>query len=207
MGKNSGEKHLQHFLEVLEGWKSEEWTSRLNDILDSFEDFLMTCPPPPASYLERFGEHPEKYDYYQIVLPDDFQDPFEDDLGNIRRLRSNFENSPSSMALEHFLISRNYFLYENGHAEAIPAPRPILMLETSEVENEEVEDDKSGVDWDCCISIFADGSYFAYNLDHDEEEVLGEDIKDILEDKMDTLSKLRLVIPVEGRDYGVLKSV
>lgn len=205
MGKESGEKHLQHLLGVLEGWKAEEWTPRLNDILDSFEDFLMTRPEPPASWMERYGEHPEKFDYYQIVLPEDFQDPFEDDLGNIRRLRENFENAPSTIALEHLLISRNYFLYENGHADTIPAPRPILMLETPQVENEDEEDD-SKVDWDCCISVFADGSYFAYNLEHDEEEVLGDNIKDILENKMDTLSKLKLVIPVEGRDYGVLKS-
>lgn len=200
MGKESGEKHLLHLLGILEGWKAEEWTPRLNDILDSFEDFLMTRPEPPKEWLDRYGEHPEKFDYYQVVLPEDFQDPFEDDLGNIRRLRDNFAETNGTLALEHQLVSRNYFIFENGHAETIPAPRPILMLESD-------NDDDGKLDWDCCISVFADGSFYAYNLDNDYEEILGENVKDILENKMDVLSKMNLVIPVEGRDYGVLKSV
>ena len=40
MGKNTNEKHLQRLLKVLEEWKAEDWQSRFNDILDSFEDFL-----------------------------------------------------------------------------------------------------------------------------------------------------------------------
>lgn len=199
MGKNTNEKHLQRLLKVLEEWKAEDWQSRFNDILDSFEDFLMEHPEPPAHVKERFGGDLSKYDYWQIVLPEDFQDPFEDDLGNIRRLRGEFESTPSTMALEHLLISRNYFIYENGHAEPIAAPRPLLMLESTEIEGRQV-------DWDCCITIFADGSFYAYNLEKNEEEVLGENVKDILENQMEVLSELSLVIPVEGRDYGILKS-
>ena len=103
------------------------------------------------------------------------------------------------MAIEHLLISRNYFIFENGHAEPIPAPRPLLMLES-------VDDEGSKIDWDCCITVFSDGSFYAYNIRNDQEEVLGEDIKAILEDQMDVLSEMQLVIPVEGRDYGILRS-
>ena len=164
MGKKTNEKHLQRLLKVLEEWKAEDWQSRFNDILDSFEDFLMERPEPPAHVKERFGGDLSKYDYWQIVL-----------------------------------ISRNYFIYENGHAEPIAAPRPLLMLESTEIEGRQV-------DWDCCITIFADGSFYAYNLEKNEEEVLGENVKDILENQMEVLSELSLVIPVEGRDYGILKS-
>ncbi len=199
MINKSNEKNLKRLLKVLEDRKAEEWKPRLNDILDSFEDFLITRPEPPEAWLKRFGEHPEKFDYHQIVLPEDFQDPFEDDLGNIRRLRNEFEQTPSSMALEHLLISRNFFIYENGHADPIEAPRPVLMLESADVED-------GKINWDCCISVFADSSYFAYNLDNDQEEILGENVRDILEEKMSLLSNLVLVIPVEGRDYGFLRS-
>ena len=138
-------------------------------------------------------------------MPEDFQDPYEDDLGNISRLRGEFARVPSTMALEHELISRNYFIFENGHAEAIPAPRPILMLESKDREDDE-EPQEGDITWDCCISIFADGSYVAYNLDHDDEEELGEDFKVVFDKHIKTLSKLQLVIPVEGRDYGILRS-
>jgi hypothetical protein len=139
------------------------------------------------------------------VLPKDFEDPYEDDLGNIRRLRGEFEREPSTMALEHELISRNYFVYENGHAEAIPAPRPMLMLESQDRDDDQ-EEEEGDITWDCCISIFADGSYTAYNLDNDDEEVLGEDFKAVFKKYIKTLSKMQLVIPVEGRDYGILRS-
>ena len=109
------------------------------------------------------------------------------------------------MALEHELVSRNYFIFENGHAEPIPAPRPILMLESKDRADDE-QPQEGDITWDCCISIFADGSYVAYNLDHDDEEELGEDFKVVFEKHIKTLSKLQLVIPVEGRDYGILRS-
>ena len=199
MNKKTNEKNLNRLLQVLEEWKREDYKSRFHEILDSFEDFLILRPEIPDSWKERYGEAPEKFDYYQIVLPDDFQDPYEDDLGNIKRLRAEFENTNPPIALEHFLISRNYFIYENKHASPILAPRPILMLESADIED-------AKIDYDCCISVFADGSYFSYNLDNDDEEVLGDNISDILEDKMDLLSSLSLTIPVEGRDYGFLKS-
>lgn len=200
-----GEERLKNFMELVQNQKAEPWTSRLSDILDSFEDFLTLRPEPPQSWQDTYAESGKKFDYYQIVLPQDFQDPYEDDLGNIRRLRNEFDRVPSTMALEHELISRNYFVFENGHAEAIPAPRPMLMLESKDIDDD-VEPEEDDVTWDCCISIFADGSFISYNLNHDDEEVLGEDFKAVFEKHIKTLSKLQLVIPVEGRDYGILRS-
>lgn len=200
-----GEERLKNFMELIQAQKGEEWQSRLSDILDSFEDFLTMRPEPPQSWQDTYAASGKQFDYYQIVLPKDFEDPYEDDLGNIRRLRNEFERTPSTMALEHELISRNYFIYENGHAEAIPAPRPLLMLESQDRDDDQ-EVEEGDITWDCCISIFADGSYISYNLDHDEEEVLGEDFKAVFEKHIKTLSKLQLVIPIEGRDYGILSS-
>ena len=200
-----GEERLKNFMELIQAQKGEEWQSRLSDILDSFEDFLTMRPEPPQSWQDTYAASGKQFDYYQIVLPKDFEDPYEDDLGNIRRLRNEFERTPSTMALEHELISRNYFIYENGHADPIPAPRPLLMLESQDRDDDQ-EVEEGDITWDCCISIFADGSYISYNLDHDEEEVLGEDFTAVFEKHIKTLSKLQLVIPIEGRDYGILSS-
>ena len=201
----SGEERLKNFMELVQNQKNEPWDSRLFDILDAFEDFLTYRPEPPREWLETYAKSGKEFDYYQVVLPQDFQDPYEDDLGNIRRLRNEFERTPSTMALEHELVSRNYFIFENGHAEAIPAPRPMLMLESKDREDDE-EELEGDITWDCCISIFPDGSYIAYNLNHDDEEELGEDFKAEFDKHIDVLSKLQLVIPVEGRDYGYLNS-
>ncbi len=200
-----GEERLKNFMELIQAQKQEPWNSRLNDILDAFEDFLTLRPEPPQSWLDNYAASGKKFDYHQIVLPEDFQDPYEDDLGNIRRLRAEFEHVPSTMALEHELISRNYFIFENGHAEPIPAPRPMLMLESQDREDDQ-EVLEGDITWDCCMSIFADGSYVSYNLEHDDEEVLGEDFKAVFDKNIKTLSKLQLVIPIEGRDYGILRS-
>lgn len=200
-----GEERLKNFMELIQAQKAEPWESRLNDILDAFEDFLTLRPEPPQTWLDNYAASGKKFDYHQIVLPEDFQDPYEDDLGNIRRLRSEFEHEFSTMALEHELVSRNYFIFENGHAEAIPAPRPMLMLESQDRDDDQ-EVQEGDITWDCCISIFADGSYVSYNLEHDDEEVLGEDFKAVFEKNIKTLSKLQLVIPIEGRDYGILRS-
>ncbi|MCQ2062156.1 MAG: hypothetical protein MJY99_02320 [Fibrobacter sp.] len=200
-----GEERLKNFMELIQAQKAEPWESRLNDILDAFEDFLTLRPEPPQSWLDNYAASGKKFDYHQVVLPQDFQDPYEDDLGNIRRLRNEFERVPSTMALEHELVSRNYFIFENGHAEAIPAPRPMLMLESQDRDDDQ-EVEEGDITWDCCISIFADGSYTSYNLEHDDEEVLGEDFKAVFEKNIKTLSKLQLVIPIEGRDYGILRS-
>ena len=170
----SGEERLKNFMELVQNQKNEPWDSRLFDILDAFEDFLTLRPEPPQEWQETYAKSGKEFNYYQVVLPQDFQDPYEDDLGNIRRLRNEFERTPSTMALEHELVSRNYFIFENGHAEAIPAPRPMLMLESKDRD--------------------------------DDEEELGEDFKAEFDKHIDVLSKLQLVIPVEGRDYGILNS-
>ena len=200
-----GEERLKNFMELVQKQKGEKWDSRLPEILDAFEDFLTVRPEPPKEWTDTYAEKGKEFDYYQIVLPQDFQDPYEDDLGNVRRLRNEFERTPSTMALEHELISRNYFIYENGHADPIPAPQPLLMLESQDREDNQ-EEQEGDITWDCCISIFADGSFVSYNLDHDDEEVLGEDFKAVFDKHIKTLSKLQLVIPVEGRDYGILRS-
>lgn len=200
-----GEERLENFMELIQEQKAEPWNSRLFDILDAFEDFLTLRPEPPKSWQDNYAASGKKFDYYQVVLPQDFQDPYEDDLGNIRRLRNEFERTPSTMALEHELVSRNYFIFENGHAEAIPAPRPILMLESQDRDDDQ-EVLEGDVTWDCCISIFADGSYVAYNLENDDEEDLGENFKAVFEKKIKILAKMQLVIPTEGRDYGILRS-
>ena len=200
-----GEERLKNFMDLVQSQKAEPWNSRLQDILDSFEDFLTLRPDPPQSWLDNYAASGKKFDYHQVVLPKDFEDPYEDDLGNIRRLRNEFDRVPSTMALEHELVSRNYFIYENGHAEPIPAPRPMLMLESQDRDDDQ-EELEGDITWDCCISIFPDGSYVSYNLEHDDEEVLGEDFKAVFEKHIKTLSKLQLVIPVEGRDYGILRS-
>ena len=200
-----GEERLKNFMELVQKEKEIPWQSRLSDILDSFEDFLTLRPDPPQSWQDNYAASGKKFDYHQVVLPKDFEDPYEDDLGNIRRLRGEFERVPSTMALEHELISRNYFIYENGHAEPIEAPRPMLMLESKDRDDDQ-EEEEGDITWDCCISIFPDGSYVSYNLEHDDEEVLGEDFKAVFEKNIETLSKMQLVIPVEGRDYGILRS-
>ena len=200
-----GEERLKNFMELVQKEKEIPWQSRLFDILDSFEDFLTLRPDPPQSWQDNYAASGKKFDYHQVVLPKDFEDPYEDDLGNIRRLRGEFERVPSTMALEHELISRNYFIYENGHAEPIEAPRPMLMLESKDRDDDQ-EEEEGDITWDCCISIFPDGSYVSYNLEHDDEEVLGEDFKAVFEKNIETLSKMQLVIPVEGRDYGILRS-
>ena len=200
-----GEERLKNFMELVQAEKTKPWESRLSDILDSFEDFLTLRPDPPQSWQDNYAASGKKFDYHQVVLPEDFQDPYEDDLGNIRRLRGEFERVPSTMALEHELISRNYFIFENGHADPIEAPRPMLMLESKDRDDDQ-EEEEGDITWDCCISIFPDGSYVSYNLEHDDEEVLGEDFKAVFEKNIETLSKMQLVIPVEGRDYGILRS-
>ena len=40
----TGEESLNSFMELVQKLKDEPWTSRLNDILDAFEDFLTIRP-------------------------------------------------------------------------------------------------------------------------------------------------------------------
>ena len=66
----TGEESLGNFMELVQKLKAEPWTSRLNDILDSFEDFLTIRPEPPQSWQDNYATSGKKFDYYQIVLPD-----------------------------------------------------------------------------------------------------------------------------------------
>lgn len=218
----STDEKINSLLSLIEEQKKEPWEPAFEKILDVFEDFLMQRPEPPQEWKERFEASGKTFDYYQIVLPADFQDPYEDDLGNIRRLRGEFAGTKPSMALEHLLLSRNYFIFENGHASPIAAPRPILILESAmdEEDDRHEEPEWTGdlmdsilrkeplkrVEWDCSFTLFPDGSFCAYNLDNDEEEELGEDFRDVIKKHLEVLSKMRMVIPQEGVDYGVLHS-
>ncbi len=194
------EDKLANLAELLQ--KGElEWHSRLPDILREFESFLVDRPPPPASWSNRVGDLANKFDYYQIVLPEEYINPYEDDLANVRLLGDKFYGQPGFMALEHALLQRNRFLFTDGHCEAIPAPRPLLMLEAAD--DASAEEDL----WDCALTVFPDGSYWSYNLDRDETEELGEELGDLLQKHMDLLSRLRVVIPVEGVDFGNLQNI
>ena len=95
----SGEERLGNLMQLIEAQRSEGWESRLHDILDSFEDFLTLRPEPPQAWKDTYAASGKQFDYYQIVLPKDFEDPYEDDLGNIRRLRGEFEREPSTMEI------------------------------------------------------------------------------------------------------------
>ena len=72
----TGEESLGNFMELVQKLKDEPWTSRLNDILDSFEDFLTIRPEPPQSWQDTYAASGKEFDYYQVVLPEDFQDPY-----------------------------------------------------------------------------------------------------------------------------------
>ena len=175
-----------------------EWHSNLHEILSLCERFLLERPAPPASWTARVGDLAHKFDYYQIVLPEEYMNPYEDDLANVRLLQEKFAGERSFMALEHTLLQRNRFLVTDGHATSIPAPCPLLMLETNEDEND-------GADlWDCALTVFPDGSYWAYNLDRDDAEEMGEELGDLLEKHMEVLSQLRVTVPVEGVHFGIL---
>ena len=55
-------------LKALEEWKKEDWKSRFDEILDSFEDFLMERPEPPKAVIERFGGDLKKFDYLRLFF-------------------------------------------------------------------------------------------------------------------------------------------
>ncbi len=194
------EEVYQNLLELIEKEQDEtaQWQSRLADILDAFERFLTETPEPPPEWMKRFGDRYEKFDYHQIVLPDDLCDPYDTEIENIRRIRNELEDQ-SYQSLEHYLIVRNHFVFTNGHAENIPAPKPILMLE-SEQRDEEIT-------WDCTYTLFGDGSYQAYNLEKEEEESLGAFGQEVARLYPSVLRKLVLRLPVEGEDYGLLKPI
>lgn len=175
-----------------------EWHAHLQEILALFERFLMERPEPPSSWIQRVGDKAHKFDYHQIVLPEEYTNPYEDDLANVRLFEEKFAGERSFMALEHTLLQRNRFLFTDGHAEPIYSPRPLLMLETP-------QDEHAGEDiWDCALTIFPDGSYWAYNLEHDDAEEMGEELDGLLEKHMELLSRLQVTVPVEGIDFGIL---
>jgi hypothetical protein len=66
---------------------------------------------------------------------------------------------------------------------------------------ESVEESKE-VDWDCCLYIWPDGSYWSYNLEQDEEEDLGKDGLEVLRQFEEKIHHLQIRVPVEGHDYG-----
>lgn len=197
--QTSLDEKLANLTELLKN-RSYEWHSQLNQILQSFERFLVERPAPPASWVARVGENAHKFDYYQIVLPADYMNPYEDDLANVRLLEEKFSGESSFMALEHTLIQNNRFLFTDGHATPIAAPPPLLMLETPEDSDPSQTEDL----WDCALTVFPDGSYWAYNLEKDDSEELGEELGHLLERHMDILSRLRVTVPVEGVDFGFL---
>jgi hypothetical protein len=194
------ESRLEAFAEMLkEARKGVEWTPMLDEILDSFEKFLVDRPEPPASWSKRVGADASRYDYYQIVLPPDIIDPYKDDLENVRLLREKSAGEKGSMALEQFLVTHNHFLYGNGHAASVFVPRPLVMLESFPESKE--------VDWDCFLTVFPDGSWQSYNLERDDEENIGEDISENMERWSHLIHHMRVIVPAEGRDWGWFKEV
>jgi hypothetical protein len=187
---------------------AQNWQPRLMEILDAFEKFLVEKPSPPQEWFDRVGDRAEKFDYHQLVLPFDFVNPELDDLENVRLLRKRFAEQKSYMALEHSLMTRNRFLWTDGHIPQnlapIIVPCPSLILELPETPSTTTGNPMDGEEWDCAMTIFPDGSYWAYNLDLDEMEELGEDLGDMLVQYGDLLAHLEVVIPVEGYDYGLL---
>jgi hypothetical protein len=87
------DEKISSLLALIEEQRNTRYESHFDEILDGFEDFLINRPEPPKEWQDRFDASGKKFDYWQIVLPQDFQDPFEDDLGNIRRLRSEFSDT------------------------------------------------------------------------------------------------------------------
>ena len=56
-----GEERLKNFFELMQQRKNEPWTSRLFDILDSFEDFLTMRPEPPREWIETFEKSGKQF--------------------------------------------------------------------------------------------------------------------------------------------------
>lgn len=169
---------------------------RLAGIARMMRAFLEERPEPPKSWFERLGDRASKFDYHQIQLPPNAPSELEEP----EALRWLEENCTASFeALEHYLLTRNHFLFDDGHCkgEDYPCPMPLLMLETP------AEDAEDGAE-DRCFMLFADGSGYAWNLDDGEEEQLLQDATPLLRRHADVLSTLAWHPPVEGEDYGVL---
>lgn len=192
------EERLQSFAELLKEAKAQKhlWKSKLHQLLKDFKWFLTEKPNPPASWTERLGAQASKYDYHQIVLPEDYTDPYKDELENLALLQEKFAGSDGFIALDYVLVTRNIFLYYNSHLKPIELPKPLAMFE-SVPESKDIE-------WDCTLTVFTDGSWHAYNMDRDEDEMIGEDIGEELEKWLPILGKMRVIIPEEGKDFGLI---
>lgn len=189
------EERMERFGEMLrDARKGTPWEVLLPELLDAFERFLTERPAPPQEWQDRLGSEQHRYDYYQIVLPGDYTDPYKDDLENVQLLREKFPVGQSFMALENSLVTRNHFLFHNGHAAPVNIPRPLVMFESVTT--------SPNVSWDCALTVFPDGSWQAYNMDRDDEDSMGENIGEMLEAWMPIIRYLRVLVPEEGRDYG-----
>ncbi len=197
----SPEERLESFANLVRDAERQKglWTSQVHRLLDEYLQFLEEKPTPPESWTKRLGSQVEKYEYHQIVLPEDYLDPYLDEIGNLQLLKEKFSGSLGFMALESFLVTRNHFLFGNGHLKPIEIPRPIAMFES-------IPDSKE-IPWDCTLSVFSDGSWVSYNMDREEEESMGEGISEHLERWLPLLGHMRVVIPQEGQDYGVFGPV
>jgi hypothetical protein len=175
---------------------ASDYQSQLETIFFQLEQFIVQKPEPPQSWKDTVGDNAHKFEYHQVVLPDSLIDPYQDELENIRRLASQW-NGSKFMALEHELLTHNKIIHTHNHYPPIYCPKPLLVLE-SIPESEEV-------DWDCFLSIFADGSFQSFNILRDQSEEIGQDGLDIFREYSAIIPKLQFHIPVEGYDYGFLK--
>lgn len=190
------EERMEYFAELLRNSQNEmlNWKSQVPSLLQNFHDFLLNRPEPPAEWFARLGAQASKFDYHQIVLPNEITDPYLDEAENLVRLQDQLGNG--TMAIENYLVTRNHFIFRDGILPPIELPRPTLMLES-------VPESKD-VDWDCTITVYADGSWMGYNMDRDDEEIFGDSFSESIQKWMPLLSKMRILAPEEGVDFGLI---
>jgi hypothetical protein len=188
---------LLKLLETIQDEKEKAATtpSKLKEICNAFIGFLTDKPNAPKTWQERMGKTGREFDYHQVLIPEEFANPMQEDAANIEDMRDQIGNEPF-MALEHFLLTRNHFVITNDHIESIECPKPILMLESHEEDRD--------MDWDCTFTLFADGSYQAYNLEQSQEESVELNSEELIETFGPLISRMSLRIPSEGDDYGHL---
>jgi hypothetical protein len=190
-------KALLKLLETIQEEKDKAATtpSKLQEICNAFIGFLNDKPDAPKSWQERMDKTGREFDYHQVLIPEEFANPMQEDQPNIEDMRDQIGNEPF-MALEHFLLTRNHFVITNSHIKSIECPKPILMLESHEEDRD--------MDWDCTFTLFADGSYQAYNLEQSQEESVEMNSEELIETFGPLISRMSLKIPSEGDDYGHL---
>lgn len=174
-------------------WKPEEGS--LTKVLEDLIWFLEERPEPPDEWKNRLGDKARLYDYHQVVLPRELCDPEDSEEESLKDLLRRY-GKEGFLALEHFLVTRNHFLWTSGHRPPLKLTGPLLMLESMEGDEE--------VDWDCCFHSFPDGSFSSYGLDKDDEEVLGMDGSEELRANRDILVRMHLHFGIEGEDYGII---